>query len=164
MRAVWFWLCVLCACATSPVLAQQVCNPALPATAPDARFVDHGDGSVTDTSTGLIWSRCSLGQEWVNGACQGEAMPLLWSVAALLATDGWRLPEIKELSGIVELQCARPAINTSVFPTTPPAAYWSRTRFVNRDGSFWQVQFILGESLPERGDRSAYARLVRDPH
>lgn len=155
-----------------PLHAQQICNPKIPSTSPTNRYHDNGDGSVTDTKTGLEWARCSVGQTWENGSCSGEAEPVLWSIASLVAattetTPGknkWRLPEIKELSELTELQCARPAINLTIFPNTPAAAYWTWTRFANKDGSFWTVQFILGETVPEMGDRAAYVRLVRDPN
>jgi len=151
--------------------AEQTCNPNISSTTPDERYHDNGDGSITDTKTGLEWSRCSIGQKWENNTCTGVAQPLLWSIASLIAAttepspnkNRWRLPEIKELSELAELQCARPAINLRIFPNTPAAAYWTYTRFSNRDGSFWQVQFILGETVPEMGDRTAYVRLVRDP-
>lgn len=164
-------LLIVCCLFTSTSHAQQVCNPKIASTAPNERYQDNGDGSVTDKKTGLEWARCSIGQTWENSTCTGEAQPLLWSIASLVATttesppnkNRWRLPEIKELSELVELQCARPAINLTIFPNTPAVAYWSYTRFANRDGSFWQVQFILGETVPEMGDRTAYVRLVRDP-
>ena len=155
---------------SGPLMA-QTCNPKIKATTPDERFHDNGNGSVTDKKTGLEWSRCSIGQDWESDTCIGDAQPLLWSVASLIATttekpptaNKWRLPELKELSELVELQCAQPAINISIFPATPAAAFWTATRFANKDGSFWQVQFILGETIPERGDYNAYVRLVRDP-
>ena len=151
--------------------AQQVCNPKIASTTPNERYHDNGDGSVTDTKTGLEWARCSVGQTWEKDTCNGNAEQLIWSIASLVAAtteaapgkNKWRLPEIKELSELTELQCARPAINLNIFPNTPAAAYWTWTRFANRDGSFWQVQFILGETVPEMGDRAAYVRLVRDP-
>ncbi len=155
---------------SSPVLA-QVCNPKIKATTPNERFIDIGNGIVTDKKTGLEWSRCSIGQHWESGTCAGDVQPLLWSIASLVATttehsadsNKWRLPELKELSGLVELQCAQPAINISIFPATPAGAFWSGTRFANKDGSFWKVQFILGKTVPERGDYTAFVRLVRDP-
>ena len=154
----------------NPLLA-QVCNPKIPAVTPDERYQDNGDGSVTDKKTGLEWARCSIGQKWEAGSCTGDAQQLLWSVASLVAAtaetppniNNWRLPELKELSELVELQCAQPAINLTIFPNTPAAAYWTNTRFANKDGSFWQVHFILGETIPERGDYAAFVRLVRDP-
>lgn len=164
-------LFVTCCLITGNANAQQFCNPKITSTTPNERYHDNGDGSVTDKRTGLEWARCSIGQQWENNTCTGEAQPLLWSIASLVAAtteqspnkNRWRLPEIKELSELTELQCARPAINLKVFPNTPAAAYWTYTRFSNRDGSFWQVQFILGETVPEMGDRTAFVRLVRDP-
>jgi hypothetical protein len=138
------------------------CNPAT-----GHIFRVNDDATVTDTRTGLVWARCSLGQESKGDTCQGEPKPLLWSIAALYANsiidNGWRLPEVQELSALVELRCAQPAIDIDRFPATPAAAYWTATRFANHDGSFWQVQFFLGEVLPEKSDTPAYVRLVRDP-
>ncbi len=145
---------------TTPALAQS-CNPAAPVTSPSERFRDNGDGTITDQSSGLIWSRCSLGQQWRNNRCVGQPRPLSWSIAALLAGDGWRLPELKELAGLTELQCVRPAINLQLFPNTPPASYWTATRFVNRDREYWLVMFLQGASIPERADAVAFVRLVR---
>ncbi len=167
----FFFTTILLGCFISSPLLAQVCNPKIKATSPNERFQTNGGDSVTDKKTGLEWSRCSLGQTWESGSCEGEAQPLLWSIASLVATttespankNKWRLPELKELSELVELQCAQPAINLSVFPKTPATAFWTATRFANKDGSFWQVQFILGETVPERGDYSALVRLVRSP-
>ena len=167
----FFITIILLSCFISNPLLAQVCNSKIKATSPDDRYQDNGDGSVTDKKTGLEWSRCSVGQNWKSNSCEGEAQPLLWSIASLVATttespadkNKWRLPELKELNELVELQCAQPAINLSIFPGTPAAAFWTATRFANKDGSFWQVQFILGETIPERGDYTALVRLVRSP-
>lgn len=145
----------------TPALAQH-CNPT--SSAPEHIFRANKDATITDTRNGLVWARCSLGQEWKDGACRGAPKPLLWSIAALYASNSrWRLPEVQELSALVELRCTRPAIDSGLFPATPAAAYWTATRFANHDGSFWQVQFFLGETLPEKGDTPAYVRLVQDP-
>jgi len=167
----FFFTTILLSCFISSPLLAQVCNPKIKTTSPNERFQSNDDNSVTDKKTGLEWSRCSVGQEWKAGECIGDAQPLLWSIASLVATttekpankNKWRLPELKELSELVELQCAQPAINLTIFPTTPAAAFWTATRFANKDGSFWQVQFILGETVPERGDYTAFVRLVRSP-
>jgi hypothetical protein len=161
----------LLSCFLSSSLLAQVCNPKISATTPNERYVVHSSGIITDKKTGLEWSRCSIGQHWESDTCVGDAQPLLWSIASLVATttehsantNKWRLPELKELTELVELQCAQPAINISVFPATPAASFWTGTRFANKDGSFWQVQFILGKTVPERGDYTALVRLVRSP-
>ena len=162
---------ILLSCFLSSPLLAQVCNPKISATTPNERYIVHSKGIVTDKKTGLEWSRCSIGQYWESDTCVGDAQPLLWSIASLVATttehsantNKWRLPELKELTELVELQCAQPAINTSIFPATPAASFWTGTRFANKDGSFWQVQFILGKTVPERGDYTALVRLVRSP-
>jgi len=140
----------------------QNCNSRTRTTSPAHRFHDNQDGTVTDRQTGLQWSRCSLGQRWKNGVCQGEARALSWAIVARVAKEGWRLPGLGELSSLVELRCSGPAINTKIFPATAAAVYWTATRFVNHDGSFWQVHFLHGEALPEKADNAAYVRWVRD--
>ena len=145
----------------SPVVAQD-CNQHIPASAPEQRFHDNRDGSITDRRTGLQWSQCSLGQAWVNNTCQGEARALPYAIVELVAEQGWRLPTITELSSLVELRCSRPAINNTLFPTVADGVYWTDTRFINRDGSYWQVHFLHGEAVPERADSVAFVRWVRE--
>lgn len=36
-------------------------------------YIDNGDGTVTDTRTGLTWMRCALGQTWDGSTCVGVA-------------------------------------------------------------------------------------------
>ena len=146
----------------STTVDAQNCHNDIATSAPAQRYHDDGDGSVTDTLTGLRWARCSLGQRWQAGHCQGEPRLLPWAIATLVAEDGWRLPEVAELSSLTEIACRDPAINATLFPDTQPAPYWTATRFINADGSFWQVHFLDGETLPDRADTPAYVRLVRD--
>jgi len=157
-----FFAALLISVIHSPVAAAQYCNDKRPPSAPEQRFRDNRDGSVTDQHTGLRWSRCSLGQTWQDGTCQGEARALPYAIVSLLAEQGWRLPTLGELSSLVELRCAKPAINTRVFPATAAAVYWTTTRFINRDGNFWQVHFLHGEGVAEKADALGYARWVRD--
>jgi hypothetical protein len=123
--------------------AQQVCNDRVNQSAPTSRFTDHGDGTVTDIRTGLMWQRCMLGYTFSNNGTPGvladdactptATVTFLWQQALQGAVDhnaqggfagftDWRVPNIKELISIVEYKCASPAVNTTIFPDTPPTA------------------------------------------
>ncbi len=43
------------------------------------RFTDNGDGTVTDHGTGLVWQKCSKGQNALD--CSGTATTENWSTA-----------------------------------------------------------------------------------
>ena len=88
---------------------------------PDSIYAEHGDGTVTDLETGLMWSKCLLGNS--GERCQlGQAEEIIsWQQALDLARDSelagfsdWRLPNIKELVSLVDTSCS-PAFNSSVF-------------------------------------------------
>ena len=55
-------------------------------------------GIWTDPNTGLIWARISIGQEWINGQCIGDAQEFNWDDAnhacqsfRLAGFSDWRL-------------------------------------------------------------------------
>jgi hypothetical protein len=121
-----------------PAIADQTCDTSVyPLSSPSSRFEDHGDGTVTDKQTNLMWMRCSTGQTWSSGHCAGTAASVTWaqgnSAARDVNTSGkfffkdWRLPQLPELASITERQCKQPRINLQIFPDTPGVAYWSAT-------------------------------------
>ena len=147
----------------------QICKyDSIPATAPDSRFTNNGDGTVTDKITDLQWQRCSEGQTWDGAACTGNATTYTWQVALQLA-DGasyaghsdWRLPNIKELASIVELACYDPAIDLQPFPGTPSGWYWSSTPDPYSWGHADVVSFYAGDAIDEGKDQLHQVRVVR---
>ncbi len=108
-------------------LGAQVCKyDSIPATAPASRFTDNGDGTVTDQASGLQWKRCSEGQDWSGGTCTGSAGGYTWQqalqradTASFAGKGDWRLPNINELTSIVEEACYAAAIDLGVFSATP---------------------------------------------
>jgi len=104
---------------------------------PFERFRDNGDGTVTDVASGLMWMRCSVGQDWRAGRCVGTARSYNWGDAQRQADrvsrDGhaffsdWRVPGLRDLATITDRACDNPRTNLAVFPGTPAAPYWSST-------------------------------------
>ena len=100
---------------------------------PPHHFVDHGDATVTDLGTGLMWQQCSLGQDG-EASCEGVATEMTWQQALQAAADlnsaggfaghsDWRLPNVKELRSLVDEACFEPAINPTRFPNTASVQY-----------------------------------------
>ncbi len=155
----------------STALAQQ-CNTAMPRSAPDERYQNHGEDVVIDLWTGLMWQRCSLGQSGPD--CAGNATGYTWDQAlqqaeAINSSGGlagytdWRLPNIKELLSLLERACS-PSINLGVFPNTAADIdYWSSSPKVmaNDDTFAWSVYFDRFSFFTGQRSYPAAVRLVR---
>jgi hypothetical protein len=131
------------------------------------RFVDCGNGTVTDTQTGLIWLK--------HAACYSTATATDFATANNTAstlqsgqcglTDGsaagsWRLPTDQEWAALVQPQCANdpagPAIpnkaGTGCYSNSPwatvdwesPVTYWSSTTLTAYDPSYGQFAQLQG--------------------
>jgi hypothetical protein len=153
MPRVFLLLLLMVLPASQAALAEQVCKyDSIPATAPASRFTDNGDGTVTDTATGLQWKRCAEGQTWIGGTCTGSVTTHTWWGALQLADaatyagqSDWRLPNIKELSSIVERACRQPAIDLAVFPFGSPSfTLFSASPDASAAHKAWIVDFAEG--------------------
>ena len=139
----------------------------IPSSTPDADFTDNGDGTVTHHRTGLMWMKCPLGQSGTDCAT-GSANAYDWQ-QALETPDGysfagysdWRLPNVKELSSIVEQRCVDPAINLSVFPATPSWYFWSSSPDVKFSDYAYHVHFDFGYATNGSRGGGPHVRLVR---
>jgi hypothetical protein len=153
----------------SHALAQHACLQSIIATTPDTQFTIDKDGTVSDVTTGLMWMRCSLGQEWNGKTCSGKAVILPWANALKAAADfnfagytDWRLPNKNELESIVEDRCFAPAINSNIFPGTPSAYFWSSSPYAPVAEGSWSVDFGYGAVNASVKSGSIHTRLVRD--
>jgi hypothetical protein len=148
------------------------------------RYLDNGDGTVTDTKTNLMWKKCSEGQ--IGDNCSGEASKYKWDDAMSRVGSGvsfaghsdWRMPTKEELKGLVycsngtstplpdNKRCSedgkgyqRSTIDSQTFPNTPTDFYWSSTA---KDASFaWSVFFYDGNGLWNSRVNALAVRLVR---
>ena len=157
------------AAAATPIGAGSCTDTTIPPSNPDASYVDHDDGTVTDSNTGLMWKRCSEGQTWSGGTCNGTAITFSWGSALSLATVAnlggyadWRLPNVKELRSLVEECRTGPAIDIAIFPNTPNSSFWTSSPFVIYSNDAWTVNFSDGSNFvyTNRADASV-VRLVR---
>lgn len=159
-------------CMVSAVHA-QTCNPNIVRTAPDSRYelvVGSGGIEVLDKHTGLIWQRCSLGQNWNGSTCIGEASRHTWTEALAKARavgNGYRLPNIRELKSLTEKACAGPAINRTFFPNTVYMAqsvddgYWSASPDTYNGEYVGGVNFSLGYTENYYKGHYLHVRAVR---
>jgi len=142
----------------------------LPVAAFAQPFTISADGSeVTDQKTGLIWRRCAEGMNWDGSTCAGVAGTFtheaaLQQAAAQATNTGvaWRLPNVKELSGIADKSRSNPAIDPVAFPATPAFPFWSSSPFVGFTFLAWLVYFLDGlvDGFSYRYG-SGHVRLVR---
>lgn len=143
----------------------------IPEATPSARFVNNGDGTITDSNTDLMWKQCLEGL--AGDECElGEALALNWAEALLylpeLNKEGdkgymdWRMPNIRELSTLVETQCMNPSINTEVFPGTPATQVWTSSPYQFYTHYSWYVDFGYGSADYDERIKPKSLRLVRD--
>ena len=147
------------------------------------RYRNNGDGSVTDTVTGLQWMRCAIGQQWQGGTCNGEAKEMNSEAAkreraTLAGHRDWRLPTREELRTLVycssgqpahfndsgnscQGEYQRPTIDLEAFPSAPATWFWSSSAHSGDSSYAWNVSFSNGnDSHGHRGSGNA-VRLVR---
>ena len=104
---------------------------------PDPRFIDNGDGTVTDVLTNFIWVQNAqlLGEmDWYDAieACND----LIFA-----DEDDWRLPNVREMHSIIDYGYDNPCLTDGhPFINVPgyPGIYWtSTTRPVNENEAYY---------------------------
>lgn len=159
-----------------PAQAEVQCsneNANLAPTTPLSEFALHEDGTATHVTTGLVWMRCSLGQDWNGSTCTGSASTYTWQQAlqaveafnsggGFAGHNDWRLPNKNELNSIVERKCYAPAINGAIFPATSVDWYWSSSPYADDASAAWNVSFNGGCVIASPKSELDRVRLVRE--
>lgn len=112
----------------------------------------------TDSKTGLTWQD--------NNA--SKTTKLVWEEAKnyctnlnLAGEENWRLPNIKELQSIVNVNSYNPAIKKGFKHVNTLDNYWSSSSFVSHDEGAWIVYFKNGNINANYKTVKFYVRCVR---
>ena len=136
-----------------------------------APYTDNGNGTVTDSATGLLWQKCSNG---LNATiCSGTASTSTWTDAityceglSLGSRSDWRLPNVNELRTIVDyIKSTAPTIDTTAFPGTQSSNYyWSSSTYALSTNNAWVINFNNGIVTNGSKDFTTYyVRCVAGP-
>ena len=123
-------------------------------------FTRNASGVVTDSRTHLEWQ-----DDYSNNG--GSIKNTTWRNAidycVNLNLDGntdWRLPNLNELTSLVDDVKYNPAINPT-FVNTNSNDYWSSTTYASNYDSAWIVSFGYGFQNGNTKDYNYYVRCVR---
>lgn len=138
-----------------------------------AGYIDHGDGTITDSRFKLMWMKCAQGQE--GPLCEGAVLTFTWEGAMAIPlalnqqggfsgyTD-WRVPTASELESLLQND-AEHTICEAAFPNAPEIIFWSSTTIegVNSSGAkdAWNVYFGTGSRGLNDQNNLFAVRLVR---
>ena len=136
---------------------------------PDPRFIDHGDETVTDKFTGLMWTKDAN----LPGGSKNwqEALDYVNGMNAGSGTYGytdWRLPNLRELHSLIDYGEHEPALTSEhPFINVKPEGityFWSSTTFGHesfRDQA-WRVCLTFGAVNIDPKTTTWYVWPVRD--
>ncbi|MCX7098620.1 MAG: DUF1566 domain-containing protein [Methylococcales bacterium] len=124
---------------------------------------------VMDHAGGLIWKRCVEGKTWNGYACVGSPLGFMFQEALQRAEavrndtgKNWRIPNIKELTGLIDTSQTTVAINQNLFPNTQNDQHWSSSSFTTDAFFAWVAHFFYGSVYYTYTEDTAVVRLVRD--
>ena len=147
---------------------------------PGPRFVDNGDGTVTDNATGLDWEQKVAGtdclhcaerlMDWrtamgdwlteVNGFIPNPQRPE--SQAGLGGHTDWRIPTLAELRGILDpFPCEASCFSPTLGPNIVNCHYWTSTTPAVNPSNVLTVEAHYGATIGGGKDSLRPPRCVR---
>jgi hypothetical protein len=106
-----------------------------------AMTVSTSGAAVSDPSTGLTWQRDVSPSDlaWLDALTYCNTL-------TLESAADWRLPSYKELWTIVDVTQNSPAIDLSMFPSTPKESFWTSSPVGNDRAHAYTINFQTGPS------------------
>lgn len=125
---------------------------------PVPRFVDNGDGSVTDKLTNLIWMKDANSKITSGGIDKAKYCAtdptncgyLTWYDAVTWVAglgNGWRLPTRSELFSLIDFSQYRPSLPpgyATYFNNVQSINYWSSSSYAGSSDYAWGVYMYVG--------------------
>jgi hypothetical protein len=125
-------------------------------------FVVNGNGTVSDTLTGLMWQQADGGEMTIENATT------YCSTLSLGGYSNWRLPSAHEAFSILNHQNNNPALNTTVFTTSTAEYWWTSDKQANDNAKIWCTNAGGGignhpktETISAGGVKRFHTRAVR---
>lgn len=126
-------------------------------------FINNGDGTITDTITGLMWQSLDGGEMKIENAIT------YCDTLTLGGFTNWRLPTAQESFSILNMQNVNPALNTTYFPNNNAEYWWTSERQANDTNKIWVTNAGGGignhqriETVSAGGTKKFQVRAVRD--
>lgn len=105
-----------------------------------AELLDNGDGTVTDTKTGLMWQKAEAGtMTWKSAIEYSNAL-------VLAGYSDWRMPDRSELNSLFDSIYDNLSINKTVFPDAMSSGYWSSDAYADNTDYAWAVHLWDGDN------------------
>ncbi|MBF0344856.1 MAG: DUF1566 domain-containing protein [Nitrospirae bacterium] len=122
----------------------EITSTPTPTPVPTSRFVDNRDGTITDTSTGLMWTKDA---NLAGRKTWHEALDYVDSMNKGAGTYGhtdWRLPGKKELVSLVGY-APYVWLKSQGFTNVQLGSYWSSTTYAGSTSDAWVVGMYDGD-------------------
>jgi PKD repeat protein len=120
-----------------------------------AKLIDNGDGTVSDTESGLMWQKSESGpKNWEQALGYCEKL-------GLAGYQDWHLPDRFELQSLIDFCSYEPSADKLYFPDIYSSTYWSSTTCNNNVQSAWVVNFGSGHVSQNNKLVDCHVRAVR---
>lgn len=126
-------------------------------------FKINGDGTVTDTVTGLMWQQADGGEMTIENAvafCEN---------LVLGGHDDWRLPTAQEAYSILNQGKTNPALDVAIFTYSGAEYWWTSERDATNANKIWVTNkgggvgnHLKTEAVSAGGTKKIHVRAVRD--
>jgi len=132
------------------------------------RFIDNGDGTITEKVTRLMWVKDPSQIPGGLWGTPGIPVRMTWSNAIIncealnyAGYSDWRLPNVTELESIVDYGRYSPAIDTLFFPNSQTSYYLTSSTVAYITSYCWIVYGYNGYTYYTSKTSTNYVRPVR---